>query len=88
MFLAVAKAANEAGIALRALSPMQSGNPPLSDLMLVFGGFTGDQLRDAVRKLCEVVDSCGRGHNLQPLAVQLAPYRIAPSLDDCSANDN
>lgn len=54
--VAVARAANSASIALRALSPMCSGNQPLSGLMLGFGGFTGEQLRDAVRKLRRVLE--------------------------------
>jgi len=52
----VSKAANKAGVALRALSPMCSGNLPLSGLMLGFGGFTNEQLRDAVRRLRQVLE--------------------------------
>jgi GntR family transcriptional regulator/MocR family aminotransferase len=54
--VAVAKAANKAGIALRALSPMCSSNLPLSGLMLGFGGFTNEQLRDGVRRLRQVLE--------------------------------
>jgi len=53
--VAVARAANKAGVALRALSPMCSSNLPLSGLMLGFGGFTNEQLRDAVRRLRQVL---------------------------------
>lgn len=49
--VAVAAAANRAGIALRAISPMCSGDLQLSGLMLGFGGFTSEQLREAVGKL-------------------------------------
>ncbi|WP_018607419.1 PLP-dependent aminotransferase family protein [Uliginosibacterium gangwonense] len=58
--VAVAKAADEAGIAIRALSPMCSGNSPLSGLMLGFGGFTDEQLRDAVRRLRQVLKEAER----------------------------
>lgn len=54
--VAIAKAANEAGVALRALSPMCSGDSPLSGLMLGFGGFTSEQLRSAVRRLRSVLE--------------------------------
>lgn len=54
--VAVAKAADKAGIALRALSPMYSSNLALSGLMLGFGGFTNPQLSDAVRKLRQVLE--------------------------------
>jgi GntR family transcriptional regulator/MocR family aminotransferase len=54
--VAVAKAANKAGVALRALSPMCSSNLPLSGLMLGFGGFTNEQLRDAVQRLRQVLE--------------------------------
>lgn len=54
--VAVAKAANKAGLALRALSPMCSGNLSLSGLMLGFGGFTNEQLTDAVRRLRKVLE--------------------------------
>lgn len=53
--VAVAKAASKAGLALRALSPMCSSNLALSGLMLGFGGFTNEQLRDAVRRLRQVL---------------------------------
>lgn len=58
--VAIAKAASEAGIALRALSPMCSGNLPLSGLMLGFGGFTNEQLRDAVRRLRQVLEKLSK----------------------------
>lgn len=54
--VAVARAANKAGIALRALSPMCSGHLPLSGLMLGFGGFAGEQLFGAVRRLRRVLE--------------------------------
>lgn len=54
----VAKAASEAGLALRALSPMCSGKLPLSGLMLGFGGFTNEQLRDGVKRLRQVLATC------------------------------
>lgn len=54
---AVALAANKAGIALRALSPMGSVHRQLSGLMLGFGGFTAKQLRDAVQKLRRVLEA-------------------------------
>lgn len=54
--VAVAKAASKAGLALRALSPMCSSNLALSGLMLGFGGFTKEQLRDAVRRLRQVLE--------------------------------
>ena len=54
--VAVAKAATEAGLALRALSPMCSSNLTLSGLMLGFGGFTNEQLRDAVVRLRQVLE--------------------------------
>lgn len=53
--VAIASSAHKAGIALRALSPMCSGNRPLSGLMLGFGGFTGAQLIDAVKGLRRVL---------------------------------
>ncbi len=55
----VAKAAATAGIALRALSPMCSGNLKRSGLMLGFGGFTGDQLQDGVRRLRGILEKNG-----------------------------
>ncbi|MBA5689069.1 MocR-like pyridoxine biosynthesis transcription factor PdxR [Rugamonas apoptosis] len=61
--VAVAKAANKAGVALRALSPMCSDNLPLSGLMLGFGGFTNEQLRDAVRRLRQVLE---KGFQVRP----------------------
>lgn len=57
--VAVAMAANKAGIALRALSPMCSSNLQLSGLMLGFGGFTGEQLSDAVCRLRQVLEESG-----------------------------
>jgi GntR family transcriptional regulator/MocR family aminotransferase len=58
--VAVAMAANKAGIALRALSPMCSSNLQLSGLMLGFGGFTGLQLSGAARRLRRVFEESGR----------------------------
>lgn len=55
--VAVASAANTAGIALRALSPMGSSHRQLSGLMLGFGGFTAKQLGDAVKTLRRVLDA-------------------------------
>lgn len=49
--VAVARAAQTADIALRAISPMCSANLRLSGLMLGFGGFTGAQLNHAVSRL-------------------------------------
>lgn len=57
--VAVAKAANNAGIALRAFSPMCSENQRLSALMLGFGGFTSEQLSGAVRRLRKVLEGFG-----------------------------
>lgn len=57
--VAVATAANKMGIALRALSPMCSGNLKLSGLMLGFGGFKGEQLSGAVRRLRRVLEEVG-----------------------------
>lgn len=54
--VAIASAAATAGIALRALSPMCSGNLPLPGLMLGFGGFTSRQLASAVQGLRRVLD--------------------------------
>nr|WP_307720801.1 PLP-dependent aminotransferase family protein [Pseudoduganella lutea] len=53
--VAVASDAREAGIALRALSPMCSDKLRLSALMIGFGGFTADALREAVRRLRDVL---------------------------------
>jgi GntR family transcriptional regulator/MocR family aminotransferase len=58
--VAIAKLANEAGVAIRALSPMCSGNSPLSGLMLGFGGFTNEQLMDAVRRLRQVLNEASK----------------------------
>ena len=55
--VAVATAANKAGIALRALSPMCSSSMRLSGLMLGFGGFTGEQLLGAVQRLRQVLEN-------------------------------
>jgi GntR family transcriptional regulator/MocR family aminotransferase len=52
----IATAANMAGVALRALSPMCSDRLRLSGLMLGFGGFSNEQLKTAVHKLRRVVD--------------------------------
>ena len=49
--VAVAAAAREAGIALRAVSPMCSRAPRHAALMLGFGGFTAVELKVAVQKL-------------------------------------
>lgn len=54
--VAITSAAANAGIALRALSPMCSGNPQLSGLMLGFGGFSAGQLQDAVKRLHRVLN--------------------------------
>lgn len=54
--VAIASLASKAGIALRALSPMCSGNLKLSGLMLGFGGFTGTQLIGAVKGLRRVLE--------------------------------
>lgn len=58
--MALAAAANKAGIALRALSPMCSGNLKLSGLMLGFGGFTPEQLSGGVRGLRRLLEECQR----------------------------
>lgn len=55
--VAVASAASQAGIALRALSPMAAGQQELTGLMLGFGGFSSEQLRDAVRRLRRVLET-------------------------------
>jgi GntR family transcriptional regulator/MocR family aminotransferase len=54
--VAIASSASKADIALRALSPMCSGNLQLSGLMLGFGGFTGTQLIGAVKGLRRVLE--------------------------------
>jgi GntR family transcriptional regulator/MocR family aminotransferase len=53
--VAIASAACEAGVALRALSPMCSSNLRYAALMLGFGGFTARELQDAVRTLRRVL---------------------------------
>ncbi|MFN3735192.1 PLP-dependent aminotransferase family protein [Comamonas testosteroni] len=53
----VASAASRVGIALRALSPMCSGHLQLSGLMLGFGGFTVEQIWDAVKGLRRVLEA-------------------------------
>ena len=53
----VASAASRVGIALRALSPMCSGHLQLSGLMLGFGGFTFEQIWDAVKGLRRVLEA-------------------------------
>lgn len=53
--VAVASAASQAGITLRALSPMAAGQQELTGLMLGFGGFSSEHLRDAVRRLRRVL---------------------------------
>lgn len=58
--VAVATAAGQAGVAVRALSPMCSDNLQLSGLMLGFGGFTGEQLRAAVQRLRRVIEESSR----------------------------
>nr|WP_155712745.1 PLP-dependent aminotransferase family protein [Pseudoduganella dura] len=59
--VAVASAARNAGIALRALSPMCSGDLRLSGLMLGFGGFTAGQLKEAVQRLRRVLSALAPG---------------------------
>ncbi|GAA4417015.1 GntR family transcriptional regulator [Advenella faeciporci] len=56
----IASVASMAGISVRALSPMGSGNLPLSGLMLGFGGFTNAQLLSAVKKLRQVLKMTGK----------------------------
>ena len=58
--VAVATAAGQAGVAVRALSPMCSDNLQLSGLMLGFGGFTAEQLRAAVQRLRRVIEESSR----------------------------
>lgn len=53
--VAIASAANTAGIAVRAISPMCSDNLQFSGLMLGFGGFAEAQLLSAVKKLRKVL---------------------------------
>lgn len=53
----VAAQAKDIGLAVRAISPMYAnGGPP--GLMLGFGGFTSEQLRDATRKLLQLLGRC------------------------------
>lgn len=56
----IAEAAARAGIAVRALSPMGSENLKLSGLMLGFGGFDVEQLRDGVRRLRGILEDDAR----------------------------
>ncbi|WP_038910751.1 PLP-dependent aminotransferase family protein [Dickeya dadantii] len=53
--VAVERAAHAAGLALRALSPMYAGPTRRSGLMLGFGGFPPEALRQAVRQLRTVL---------------------------------
>lgn len=52
----IAAAAGQAGVALRPLSPMCSSNLRLSGLLLGFGGFSNEQLKTAVQKLCRIME--------------------------------
>ena len=54
--VAVAAAALDAGIALRAVSPMYAGERGRHGLMFGFGGFTDEQLREAVAGLRRVLE--------------------------------
>lgn len=56
--VAVASAAGQSGIAMRALSPMAAGGRVFNGLMLGFGGFTPEQLRRAVKTLERVLVKC------------------------------
>ncbi len=56
--VAVAARAQAAGLAVRALSPMCHTTPPLSGLMLGFGGYTAQQLQAGVKKLRQVLSQC------------------------------
>lgn len=58
----LAAAARKEGIALRPLTPMCATHQKLSGLMLGFGGFTAEQLRDAVRRLRRVLDGQDAGN--------------------------
>jgi GntR family transcriptional regulator/MocR family aminotransferase len=52
----VAASAEAAGIAVRAISPMYGGSVRRSGLMLGFGGFTTEQLEEAVGRLRTVLE--------------------------------
>ena len=54
--VAITRAARQAGIALRALSPTCANEPRLSGVMLGFGGFSIEQLTGSVRKLRAVLE--------------------------------
>lgn len=56
---AAADAAAAAGIAVRAISSMCAGDLGLSGLMLGFGGFGGEQLTQAVKRLRRVLEQAG-----------------------------
>ncbi len=55
--VALASAASQAGISVRALSPMCSERLKMSGLMLGFGGFTAAQLESSVRMLRDVLEN-------------------------------
>ncbi|TCK43469.1 GntR family transcriptional regulator [Paraburkholderia sp. BL8N3] len=58
----VADDALEAGIAVRAISPMYGGSAPRAGLILGFGGFLVAQLRESVALLREVILQNGPSH--------------------------
>ena len=86
--VAIAAAAHDAGIAVRALSLMCSDSLKLSGLMLGFGGFSNEQLKSSVQKLRLILDAHRKG-DLKTQGLRLASSfnRLHEHVEELSATD-
>lgn len=80
--VAFAAKAEQAGLVVRAISPMYSSNPR-SGLMLGFGGFSVEELAFATSKLRVLLEEAAEGANQQSLSkpphLDMVTYEIPPS---------